>query len=620
VELVLQNTPYTIPLVIAIVVSAVGGVAAWSQREGQTEIYLVWVQFALALWGLTMLLTLSATSLVWKRRFLSLFVPTVPLLVVACLLFVLRFTGRSEWDTPARRALLALFPICSFVLGITNGMHELVFVNPQLNTGGSYVELTYSLGPGMYAIAAIEAAIVGTYIRLTFRKFLRSRNVYRNLSFVFLAGFVLITIAYVLSLSGLSPFPHFVLGLLTFLFIGTVMILGASSVRIARKLPVDRLLSVVGSRLGSTAPLARDFVVQEVDSGIVIVDSDDRIVDINTTATKMLGLDRPVGKRLVDVTRLDWVLDGDDLVPVLTGDRPVHELTDEVWVQTRRGERCYDVTISALTDDAETVAHVVLMYDITDQKERQEKLEDQKQELAFQKRQLEHQNERLDRFAGIVSHDLRNPLSVVDGNLELLEQQFDEDTDTVELERETLESLTTASERMSNIIDDALTLARQGKAITDTTSAELASVAEEAWETVDTDQASLCVTVDWAVEADRGRLLNVFENLFRNAVEHGPPDVTVTVGRREDGDGFYVADDGPGIPDDDRDDVFDHGYSTRTEGTGLGLAIVRDIIRAHGWTISVGDGADGGARFDIVGVSFASNATDDAVSVADQQS
>jgi signal transduction histidine kinase len=95
------------------------------------------------------------------------------------------------------------------------------------------------------------------------------------------------------------------------------------------------------------------------------------------------------------------------------------------------------------------------------------------------------------------------------------------------------------------------------------------------------------------------------ENLYRNSVEHGSTDVTVTVGELDDGSGLYVEDDGPGIDPDDREAVFEAGYSTDSEGTGFGLSIVEEVAEAHGWTVTVTDGADGGARFELGGVSFA---------------
>jgi signal transduction histidine kinase len=92
----------------------------------------------------------------------------------------------------------------------------------------------------------------------------------------------------------------------------------------------------------------------------------------------------------------------------------------------------------------------------------------------------------------------------------------------------------------------------------------------------------------------------VFENLMRNAIDHTEQTVTVTVGESEDG--IYFADDGDGIPEDERDDVFTPGYTTTDDGTGFGLSIVSDIVEAHGWGIHLTESAEGGARFEITDV------------------
>ena len=102
------------------------------------------------------------------------------------------------------------------------------------------------------------------------------------------------------------------------------------------------------------------------------------------------------------------------------------------------------------------------------------------------------------------------------------------------------------------------------------------------------------------LQADATRLRQLLENLFRNSVDHGGEDVTITVGTLADG--FYVADDGPGIPEAERDQVFESGYSTNRDGTGFGLAIVEEIAAGHGWEITVTEGVEGGARFEVTGV------------------
>ncbi|WP_267162293.1 PAS domain-containing protein [Halovenus salina] len=210
---------------------------------------------------------------------------------------------------------------------------------------------------------------------------------------------------------------------------------------------------------------------------------------------------------------------------------------------------------------------------------------------ASREAELQRQNERLDEFASVVAHDLRNPLSVAIGFREVIES-------TGELEH--LDRIESAHDRMERMIDDLLTLARGETSVSDTEQVDIGAVTTEAWGYVDTADATLTVADQVpTLVGDGSRLIQLFENLFRNAIEHGGDGVTVTVGQLDSADGFYIEDDGPGIPPDQRKDVFEHGVTTNEGGTGFGLSIVADIAAAHGWSVRVTDGDDGGARFEF---------------------
>jgi signal transduction histidine kinase len=208
-------------------------------------------------------------------------------------------------------------------------------------------------------------------------------------------------------------------------------------------------------------------------------------------------------------------------------------------------------------------------------------------------RSLVAERDRLDEFASIVSHDLRNPLEVARIRLDAAERTGEEAH---------FRKAEAAHDRMEQIIEDVLTLARRGDVIDDVEAVGLGAVARAAWGTVSADGASLSVADDATVEADGDRLQELLENLFRNAVEHAGPAVGITVGRTDGG--FYVADDGPGVPEGDREKVFEPGVSTGEDGTGLGLPIVKRIAAAHGWDVALASAEDGGARFEFTGVSI----------------
>jgi len=214
-------------------------------------------------------------------------------------------------------------------------------------------------------------------------------------------------------------------------------------------------------------------------------------------------------------------------------------------------------------------------------------------------RQLERQNERLEEFAGMVAHDLRNPLNVAEGNLVIAREECDSSN---------LDTVAAALDRMWIIVEETLTLAKQGRHVGETEPVVLSELVSQCWGTVSTEGATLRVEDDATVLADPDRLRSLFENLFRNSIDHGLGDeeggseVTVRVGTLDDG--FYVADDGPGIPEDRREEVFELGFSTAENGTGYGLAIVRWIAEAHGWSVEAVEHGEG-ARFEFTDVDFA---------------
>jgi signal transduction histidine kinase len=273
----------------------------------------------------------------------------------------------------------------------------------------------------------------------------------------------------------------------------------------------------------------------------------------------------------------DTVVTGDvidDIAAAIdTGDR----LDRDVRCATADGERTFRLRNVPSGDGG------YLVY--TDVNDRAERIAD-----------LEERNQHLETFASVISHDLRNPIDVARRSIE----NAREDDDSSHLDR-----IEAALDQMKTLIDDVLALAREGKAIDETERTNLAGVAERAWDGVDAPEATLSIADENAtLQADPARLRQAFENLFRNTTEHAGVTPAVTVGTIGDGDGtgFYLEDDGPGIPPDERDEVFEPGVTSSTDGTGLGLAIVERVAAAHGWEIAVTDAESGGARFEVTAV------------------
>lgn len=214
----------------------------------------------------------------------------------------------------------------------------------------------------------------------------------------------------------------------------------------------------------------------------------------------------------------------------------------------------------------------------------------------YGQRQLQQANERLEKYSSIVSHDLRNPLTTLEGWLELAEAEDDP---------EAFDRCRQAIQRMRLLIDDLLALARAGEVVDEVAPVSLANTFEAAWKTVQPDDMEFELEDDIVIQADPSRLDQLFANLVRNAAQHGGENVTMRVGALEDEPGFFVEDDGSGIHPDIRGQVFETGFTTATDGTGIGLSIVSDICDAHGWEIRVTDADTGGARFEITAVKIA---------------
>jgi PAS domain S-box-containing protein len=244
--------------------------------------------------------------------------------------------------------------------------------------------------------------------------------------------------------------------------------------------------------------------------------------------------------------------------------------------------------------DGETVGLIGVTRDITRWKRRE--------------RELRRQNERLAAFSELVSHDLRNPLQVARSALTLAQEACECNSDH-------LERVESAHKRMDEMVDDVLTLAKYGQTVIETEPMALEDSIAQAWGTVGDGRGTLTVAEGLGtVACDPNQLQRLLENLFRNALEHATDDGTVEVEvepisrpwpnhpEEHPRHGFAVTDDGPGIPKEDRERVLEAGYTMAADGTGFGLAIVSEIVNAHGWTLEIGESAEGGARFEILDI------------------
>lgn len=547
------------------VASVVVAAYAWHTRRTDNDRWLVLLLLMASVWPAGALLTYVTPRILWLKTVsvnvqlsASLFVP------LFWLLFILGFTGDSERVQTRHQFLLAIPAAVLVPLIWTTSVHGLVYRNLQFASDLNGITVVW--GPASLWLVSFGYLfmILGTILLIRF--ILTTRNLYQWQAMALLVIGVVPFLMNVVCVFGPLPIDLAPVGF------------SASAVLFFLATSRTQFMDVV--------PVARDTVVTIMEEGVVVIDGDHRFLDVNPRAAEILGVDAEsvIGRTVTEgLPQEAWQRAFFDALEAGDADVTIQDPTD-------RGT--YRMQVSPLREArGGLLGHVVVIHDVTEQKQRE--------------RELQRQNDRLEEFASVVSHDLRNPLNVAAMNLEL-----------VEADEEPVANAKDAVARMDTIVEDVLQLAREGQIVEETSQISIRDCAQRAWAAVATGDADLTIEDDVTVDGDPERLARAFENLFRNAVEHsatssrsetsedaseyGNTEVTVTVGPLDDGPaGFFVADDGPGIPPSERETVFEHGYSNAADGTGFGLSIVQSIVEAHGWTIAVTDSESGGARFDI---------------------
>jgi signal transduction histidine kinase len=333
--------------------------------------------------------------------------------------------------------------------------------------------------------------------------------------------------------------------------------------------------AIVGTGFLDLAPIGRDAAVRNLNAGVITIDSDHRVIDTNESSRRIINCDSAdsvVGRHIDEVF----------------AEQPsfreyYYSVTDSDMDHVSRLEcegRYFTLEAIPLETSAErTLGHTAVIRDVTDQ--------------AIREQELEQKNEQLERFASVISHDIRNPLNVIQGHVELARHN-DADPD--------LDTIAENADRIEKIIEEALVMTRNEE-VQETEPVNIGTVARRAWSHVDTNDVRLKTDCDFSLEGDPGRLVQLFENVFRNAIEHGGDVGVIWVGTLSGDDGsirgFFIADDGAGIAEENRETVMEDGYTTSETGTGLGLSIISEIVETHDWHMGVTESETGGARFEI---------------------
>ncbi len=514
-------------------------------------------------WAATYVGYLVAETEGWLLFFIQLSylsVVTVPLVWVT---FGLQYSDRGAWLSPRRLALLSLVPAGVLALVWTAPYHSLFYADTVVTVvdGVALLETPPAIGHRINIVYSYGLLLIGTGLIVS--ETVTNNRLYRRQSLVLLACLSVPWIANGLFHLGFEPIPTADVSPVVFVIVG-----------------IPLAVIVQRAELASFLPVAHERVFHTLDDPVFVVSDSNRVLDANRAARELVGDTDPIEG--TDLTTLlpDALLNDGGLHPDL-------ETATECVIEVDGRPRQYIARLRR-TDPAlqDPRGYILSLTDITLQKRKQEN--------------LEAKNEQLERLAGVVSHDLATPLATGEGLLHLL--RSDLDGPAPEIER-SLSDLEAVHRRLRDFAEGLPALARESTDVETPTDCDLETVAGAAWDVVDTGGLRLVVDSTRTLQADASRLQQAFENLFQNCVDHAGGDrggaTTVRVGSLSTASGFYVEDDGPGIPANLREDLLSFGVSNGS-GSGYGLAIVRTTVEAHGWSLAVGDSSNGGARFEIV--------------------
>lgn len=335
-------TPYALLHLTAAVVSALTASLVWRRRQAPAARAMLYLAVASCYWSATNALELLSPTLDGKTFWVGLEYPGIVSVSVLWFLFAMRYTGRDLWLTRRKLGLLVVIPAVTVVLVATNSRHGLMRYDISLDTSGPFAVISKSYGPWFYVAALYShtLALVGTAVLA--ESLVRSHYIYRMQGVSLVVAVLLPLAANLAYIFGHSPVPGMDLTASAFAISGLIVV-----------------LSILRFQTLDLVPAARSQVVDGIGDGVLVLDEQGRIVDLNPAGARLLRLPAAsvVGRSGADVTAQQ---------PALSERlRCLAESRSEVTINAADGEAHFDVMISALRRHSRISGWVVVLRDVT---------------------------------------------------------------------------------------------------------------------------------------------------------------------------------------------------------------------------------------------------------------
>ncbi len=609
-----QPNLYALVLILSAFVVGAIAVYAWQHRQTPGAKPIVVLLLGAAVWTLGYGIAIGARDLAFRTFWAKVQHVGIAFSSLGLSIFVLEYAGLEKWLTKRNIVLLAVVPMTGMLLAWTNEAHRLIWANIKLEIIDSIavLNLTYGAYFRFYTVYNYLVLLVSALIFL--RAFLHSSHLRRKQSAILLLGTLFPWVTNIIYLAGWSPFPH--LDLTPFGY-------GLSGLVISWGIFRYRLLSIV--------PIARDKVVEGMSDGVIVLNVQARVVDVNPAAQRLIerSYAQIIGQPVTQVLSAHADLVGRFL--------NVLEAHTQISVGQADDQRDYDLRISPLySQRGELTGRLVVLRDITERTQAAKRLKEQNIQLQREiaERQaaekallqytaaLEARNAELDAFAHTVAHDLKAPLTTIMGFAEVLHSGLPNLADKEAVFA--AQAINRGAARMRDIIDSLLLLSFVHRQRVELEPLDMGQIVEQVLRDlapeIEATRAHISAPVHWPIALGYWPWIRqVWVNYISNALKYGgnPPRVELgwdeggrTNALREGGNSFlgpqpsfftfWVRDNGIGLSPQDQARLFTpftRIHKDRAEGHGLGLSIARDIVEKLGGQVGVNGQMGRGSTF-----------------------
>jgi PAS domain S-box-containing protein len=580
----MQFTPYALITFAATLVSAWLAYKIWSRRPGVGVIPFVVLALSISLWSFFGSVELLLTNPVTISMVVPITYIGITIVPAAWLMFTLDYIGYGRWVSRKTWLILALEPILVQLLLATNSVHHLFWKSrdPLIIDGIFTVQSTFGPAFWVHTLYSYALLLLGTFLML--RAFVRSRHLYRGQIIYLVIASAAPWIANIIYLTGISPFPKY-LDITPLSFVIATAATGWSLYRF-------RLMDIV--------PIGRETIIDNMDDAILILDSNNRIVDINRSALQLLG------------KTPDNVI-GHPAEEVLAGEQKLLEQLQQplesAIIELSGSERAYEVSVTPLRNrHQETSGRIITLHDVT-------ALQETNRQLRIATEKAEEATRLKSQFLATMSHELRTPLNAIIGYTQL--QLMGLGGELNEMQHNYQERVLANSHHLMKLINDILDLSKieagRMEIIQEPFEVRpwLAEIIEEnavlAEEKGIEFKHIIADNMPETIIGDAARLRQVVVNLISNAIKftkEGMVSVSICP-EANDTWAIIVCDTGIGIPEHKQETIFmefhqlDNSPTREYGGTGLGLAIARRLVTTMGGTIRVSSTPGEGSTFTV---------------------